>query len=337
MEIKDLDRQIKDKTLGTLYFFWGEEQFLMENKIKSIKRALLEPDFEDLNFSCLDDKKPSLSRLNEELMSVPVMSEKRMVVVKNSGIFNNAKLADYKKVCEMLEDLPEYLCVIFCEAGFDKKKEKNLDPIRKNCGIVKFDFLSPVQLERWLDKMFADKGKSILPRDIGSIIKRCGTSMAPLFNEANKLISFVGEREKITADDVEAVVSKSIDTRIFDVIDNIAAGRSQGVFDELAALKASGENPSTIFSLLSGRVGELLMVKQLCFDKLSAEKIATYFEPKRPVFVVDKLIQSSKNFSEEFLVNMTLCAPEYTALVRSGRLDKWAAVEMYASKLLYKL
>ncbi len=337
MEIRELDRQIQSKTLGTLYFFWGEEQFLMENKIRSMKKALLEPDFEDLNFSCLDDKKLSLSRLNEELMSVPVMSDKRMVVVKNSGIFNNAKLADYKKVCEMLADLPEYLCVVFCEAGFDKKKEKNLDPIRQNCSIVKFDFLSPVQLERWLDKMFSEKGKSILPRDISSIIKRCGTSMAPLFNEANKLISFVGDREKITADDVEAVVSKSIETRIFDVIDNIAAGRSQGVFDELAALRASGENPSTIFSLLSGRVGELLMVKQLCFDKLSAEKIAAYFEPKRPVFVVNKLVESSKNFSEEFLVKMTLSAPEYTALVRSGRLDKWAAVEMYASKLLNKL
>ena len=41
MDIKELDKQIKSGALGNLYFFYGEEQFLLENKIKSIKNALL--------------------------------------------------------------------------------------------------------------------------------------------------------------------------------------------------------------------------------------------------------------------------------------------------------
>ena len=334
MEIKELDRQIQTKTIGSLYFFCGEEQFLMENKIRSIKKALLEPDFEDLNFVCFDDKKLSVSALKDELMAVPVMADRRIVVVKNSGVFGNAKLNDYKTVCELLEGLPEYLCVIFCEKEFDKKKEKNLEIFRKCGEVVKFDLLSPVQLERWLDKVFSDKGKSILPRDIGTMIKRCGQGMAGLFNEANKLINFVGEREKITTEDVELVVSKSTDARIFDVIDSIVQGRSANVFDELGVLKSLGENPSTILSLLNGKVSEILMVKQLSYDKLSTEKIAGYFEPRRPDFVVKKLLDYARAFDENYLIEMTLLGPEYTALVRSARLDKWAAVEMYASKLL---
>lgn len=336
MEIAELDKQIKAGNPGRLYLFYGEEQFLLENKIKSIKKALLSPDFADLNYVQLDDKKLSISRLSEELMSVPVMSEKKMVVVKNSGVFNNAKLNDYKSVCELIKDIPEYMCVIFTEKEFDKKKEKNLEPLRAAGEIVKFDPLSPVQLERWLDKLFSDKGKSILPRDIGTMIKLCGQSMSSLFNEYNKLVSFVGSREKITAEDISAVVSKSTETRIFDVIDNIALGRCQGVFDELSAFRASGENPSTILSLLSSRMGELLMVKQLSYDKLSADKISAYFEPRRPAFVVSKLSDQAKRFSEEYLAKMTLLGPEYTAKVRSGKMDKWIAVEMYAAKLLEK-
>lgn len=334
MEIRELDRQIQSKALGSLYFFYGEEQFLMENKIRAMKKALLSPDFEDLNYVCLEEKKLAFSRLVDELMSVPVMDERKMIVVKNSGFFNNAKLNDYKSLCEQLSDIPEYLCVVFCEREFDKKKEKNLDVVRQNGEIIKFETLSPVQLERWLDKLFSDNNKSILPRDIATIIRLCGQSMASLFGEANKLINYVGEREKITADDVAAVVSKSTEARLFDVIDSLASGRSQGVFDELAALRASGENPSTILSLLSSRMGELLMVKQLGYDKLSNEKIAAYFEPKRPSFVVGKLVDQAKRFSEEYLARMTLLGPEYTAAVRSGELDKWAAVEMYAARLL---
>ena len=334
MEIKDLDRQIKEGRLGRLYFFYGEEQFLMESKIKSIRNTLLSPDFADLNFVRLEEKKLPFARISDELLSVPVMSDKKIVLIKNSGIFSNAKLTDYKNVCDLISDIPDYMCVIFTEKEFDKKKEKNLEPLKKYGEVIKFDPLPPVQLERWLDKMFSDKGKRILPRDISTIIKLCGQNMSVLFNEFNKLLSFVGDREKITDQDISAVVSRSTEARLFDVIDSLASGRSRDVFRELEALRASGENPSTLLSLLSARMGELLMVKQLGFDKLSPEKIATYFEPRRPSFVVTKLAEQAKPFSEEYLTQMTLMGPEYTALVRSGKLDKWVAVEMYAARLL---
>ncbi len=336
MEIKDLDKQIKSGTLGRLYFFYGEEQFLLENKIKSIKNALLDSDFADLNYAVLEEKKLNLSRLEEELMSVPVMSDKKMIVVKNSGIFSNSKLTQYKAVCGLIEDIPEYMCVVFCEQDFDKKKEKNLDPIKKYGDTVKFDSLSPVQLERWLDKLFEGSGKSILPRDIGAMIRLAGQSMSSLYSEYQKLVSFVGEREKITAEDVAAVVSKSRDARIFDVIDSIALGKGQGVFDELEALRASGDNPSTIMTLIVSRIGELLMVKQLTYDKLSADKISGYFEPKKPAFVVSRLIDQAKSFDEKYLADMMILGTDYISDVRSGRLDKWLAVEMYATKLLRK-
>ena len=56
MDIKDLDRQIKGKALGNLYFFYGEEQFLMENKVKAMKNALLDGDLAELNFVAIDEK-----------------------------------------------------------------------------------------------------------------------------------------------------------------------------------------------------------------------------------------------------------------------------------------
>lgn len=334
MEIKELDKQIQSGALGNLYFFYGEEQFLLENKIKSIKKTVLDADFADLNYVQLDDKKLSVQSLSDELMSVPVMSEKKMIVVKNSGIFGNSKLNDYKTVCELLEDIPDYLCVIFTEKEFDKKKEKNLDIIKKHGQIVKFDPLSPVQLERWLDKMFSDREKSILPRDAGTMIRLCGQSMAALYNEFSKVLSYVGERQKITEADILAVVSKSTETRIFDVIDNIASGKSQRVFDELYELRSSGEDASKVLTLLASRIADLLMVKQLAMEKLGSAKIAAYFEPKRPAFVVDKLIEQSRQFSEEYLAKKTLLGPYYTAEVRSGKLDKWVALELYAANLL---
>lgn len=336
MEINELDRQIASGRLGGLYFFWGSEQFLMESRINSIKARLCDKEFEDFNFVRLDGKKTSAADIRREIMAVPAMSDKRMVVVRRSGIFDNAKLSCFKEVCGLLEDIPDYLCIIFAEPDFDKKKEKNLDVFKKHGQIVKFDPLSPVQLERWLEKLFEESGKVILTRDLQAVIARCNQSMARIFNEYQKLLSFVGERTKITAEDIEAVVPKSAEARIFELIENIALGKNFGVFDELSAMRAAGENPSTIITLITARLCELLTVKQLSFDKLSRDKIAEYFEPRKPAFVLSRLIDQSRGLDEKYLSEMVIKGLEYTASVRSGLLDKWVAVEMYASELLKK-
>ncbi len=336
MEPKDLDRQISGNKLGQLYFFYGEEQFLLENKIKSIKSRLIDKDFEDLNFIKLEGKRTTCQDVEEQLLSVPVMSDRKMVVVKDSGIFGNAKNKDFAKLCESLSDLPEYITVIFSEHEFDKKKEKNLEVFKKHGNIVKFDLLSPKQLELWLEKKFEEKGKTVLASDLSKMIELCGQSMATISTEFLKVLNFVGDREKITIQDIQSVVSKTSDARIFDMIDSISEGRTKKVFEELCALSASGENASTVLTLLSSRMGELLMVKQLLDDRLSLDKIGEYFEPRRHPFVIKKLSEQSRRFGTDYLKRMTLKGAEYTASVRSGLLDKWIAVEMYVSELIKK-
>ena len=121
MEPKDLDKQISSGKIGNLYFFYGEEQFLLENKLKAIKSKIVEKDFEEFNYEKLDGKKVSAEDIETALLSVPVMSEKKMVVVSNTNIFGNAKTKDFTKVCEAVSDIPEYMTVIFTEKEFDKK------------------------------------------------------------------------------------------------------------------------------------------------------------------------------------------------------------------------
>lgn len=336
MEPKDLDRQISSGKIANLYFFYGEEQFLLESKIKSIKKRLIDKDFEEFNYAKLDGKKITFAEIENELLSVPVMSDKRMVVVSNCGIFGNAKTKDFSALCESLADIPDYMTVVFTEPEFDKKKEKNLDVFKKHGEIVKFDLLSPKQLELWLERMFEEKGKTVLASDLSKMVALCGQSMSAVYTEFCKVLNFVGDRNKITSEDIVSVVSKTTDARVFDIIDNIAEGKTKTVFEELGALRFAGENSSTVLSLITTRMGELLMVKQLTEDRLSADSISEYFEPRKHPFVIKKLIEQSRRFSTAYLKKMTLKGAEYTFSVRSGTIDKWVAVEMYVAELLKK-
>ncbi len=336
MELRELDKQISSKKPSQLYFFYGDEQFLLEHKVNSIKNLLIDNDFEEFNFVRLDGKKVTAQEIENSVLSVPVMSDKKLVVVSNCGIFGNAKSKDFSSVCELISDLPEYLTLIFTEREFDKKKEKNLDIFKKHGAIVKFEQMSPKQLELWIEQILEKNGKTALASDISKIVALCGQSMATIHSELSKLLNFVGERNKITSEDISSVVSKTIDARIFDIIDNIALGKTKSVFEEINTLRFSGENPSTILSLISTRMSDLLLVRQLLEDKLSSDRIGEYFEPRRHPFVIKKLTEQCRRFNLPYLKKMTLKGTEYAASVRSGLLDKWVAVEMYVAELLKK-
>ena len=80
MEIHDLDKQISSGGISRLYFFYGEEQFLIEDKLRRIKEKLIPPDFEELNYTLINDKKITADMIIHELMGVPVMSDKKLIV-----------------------------------------------------------------------------------------------------------------------------------------------------------------------------------------------------------------------------------------------------------------
>lgn len=336
MEIRDLDKQISSGNISNLYFFYGEEHYLKEDKIRKIKKKLIEPEFEEFNYTLIDDKKITADKIIREIQGVPVMADRKLVVVKGSGIFENSKSADYRKIAEEIRDLPEYLCLIFVEYEFDKKKEKNLDVFKGIGETVKFEFLSESRLELWIERFFEKEGKTILNREIKTIIEKCGLALSGISSECRKLADYLGERTKLTEEDVEAVVTVTVEARIFEMVDCIAERRTAGVMKTVIRLRDTGENPSTIMSLITGRMSDLLMVKQLSADGLDAGRIAEFFEPKRPSFAIKKMLGQSKRFDERYLKAMVFKGINYTAAVRTGALDKWAAVEMYVAELMAK-
>ncbi len=334
MNISDLDQKIKKNTLGRVYFFYGEEIYLMEDKIKSIKKHLIPAGTEDLNVLQLEGKKADLSVLEEFLNSFPQMSERKLAIVKNTGYFNNMNSTEFKQIKKISEEIAADTCLIFAEGNFDKKKEKNLSFIAEKGGVVRFEFLSGNQAEVWLERLFERCEKRISDRDVSYIVRQCGPALGSIYGEFSKLIHFVGERQSITRDDIDAVVVKSTETKIFELFDDIVESRRGKVMENFKNLIDSGEKPLSLMSRLISNISELHMVKLLKEEGASQEEILNYFDFKRPAFVVNKMHTQSKKFGEAYLRRMIYKGLHYDVAVKSGKLDAQAAVEAYVVELL---
>lgn len=334
MTISDLDQKIRKNMLGSVYFFYGEEIYLIEDKIKSIKKRLIPAGTEELNFLQLEGKKADLNILEEFLDSFPQMSERKLAIVKNTGFFNNMNAAEFKRIKKMSESVATDTCLIFAEESFDKKKEKNLDFIADKGGVIRFDYLPGNQAEVWLERLFERCEKRISDRDVSYIVRQCGPALANIYGEFSKLIHYVGERSTVTREDIDAVIVKSTEAKIFELFDDIVESRRSKVMENFKNLMDVGEKPLTVMNRLVGSVSELLMVKQLKEEGASREEILGYFDFKRPAFVVNKLYTQSKKFGEAYLRRMVYKGLQYDVSVKSGKLDARTAVELYVIELL---
>ncbi len=336
MTISELNKQIKSGRVLPVYFFYGEEQYLINKRIADIVEKIVTPGMEEFNYFIFDDKKIDVEKVMEAVEQYPQMSDKKVVLVKNSGFFNSQTSKEYKRLKEAFLDMPTDTCLIFTENNFDKKKVKNLDIINECGASVCFEYLPINKLEIWLEDKFNKQGKKIFPKELSYMVKVCGPSLGRLSIEFDKVLNCVGDRVKVTYEDIDSVVDKTAEYQIYELVNNIFENKSSLARRQLKFLLGNRDevSPTSIISGINAKLYELLMCKHLKSIGASANEIGEYFLYKRPSFVVNKTINESNKFSERYLQTMMKKGLQYDCDIKSGKIAGDVAVELYLTELI---
>ncbi len=333
MQLEELNKQLKSNTLKPIYFFYGEEQYLLRHKLSAMEKKLITPGTEDFNRFIFDGKKLDIEEILNAAEQFPQMSEKKIVIVKNSGFFNQANSKEIKRLTGAITDFPDYTCLVFVEENFDKKKEKNLKFIEEIGGIVEFSFMPINKVEIWLEEKFRKEEKQIAPKEVSYMVRLCGLSLGKLHLELQKLLNYLGERNKVTREDIDAVIDQTVEYRVYDMLDNIIAGRNGKAQEQLKYLRDTREQPTVVLGIMISKLSELLMCKLLKECGMQPQAICEYFDFRRPMFVVNKTIDESKRYSEAYLKRMIKRGLEYDLNIKTGQTDGWTATELYLAEL----
>ena len=96
--------------------------------------------------------------------------------------------------------------------------------------------------------------------------------MQQLINEMDKLISYVGdELSDIDTDDVDAICTTLLSSRIFNMMDLIVSGKRNDALKLYADLLAMKESPLSILFLLTRHYNILAMIKRSCITSLTPQ------------------------------------------------------------------
>ncbi len=341
---KQLWKSIRNKDIGCLYLFYGPEEYLKRNYTEQIEKALLTEESLLMNKVVLEGK-VTPSAIIDNCQTLPLFSDRRVVIVKNSGLFKGSKKArdggkniedlDIKakgsrrrksdELAAFLQELPKHVCLIFLETEIDRRI-KYFDLIKTNGLIVEFSYKKSDELTKWVIKRVAELGHETDPRTAAMIVEYCEVGMDDILNEIIKLCSYVGDRRRITGSDVEKVCTKSVKSRVFDLTDAIGAKQTAKALALLNDMEVIREPLPKVMYMINRQFRQLVQVKLMLKDGDSQAQVASHL--KLHPYVAGKLIRQVKSFSQEKLEQAISTGLELDLAIKTGRLDSKAAVEL---------
>ena len=326
-----LKKQLKSGETGNLYILYGEEAF-----VKSLYRERLEalvPDdgFGDFNRIILDGKELTRDKIDDALNSFPMMAEKKLVVIKNSGIFKTAT-EEFKEFWqERLLDIPDYVLLVFDEQEVDKRGVL-YKAAAKSGLLVEFKFMKDYEVSAWVVREVQKAGKKIGKSEAEYLVSICDPGIANVKNELDKLLLYCDS--EIYRSDIDKVVSKPLSIVVFEVTDAMIEGNNDQAMRVLLKMKESKESAFNILYLLSSAFDKMLYAKLLLEDGASYDMISSKL--KIAPFIARKYIDGAKSFSVDFLKERIIRTAVCDLAIKQGEKDEWSALFEYVFECMKK-
>lgn len=229
MNYKDMISNIKKDNIKSLYFFSGEEEYLMYKIIEMLKEKYIEESLETLNYIVIDGKEVDFDSILNACETLPFMSPKKIVIIKDiSEIVENNPKDFSDTMASYIENLGDYLCLIIMDRSNNfKKANKIYKIVKKLDGVVEFPRLKGRDLYAWVEKRFKKFNKEISNANINYFIQQSTYSdynsektLYDLENEITKLVNFT-LNNVITKEDIDLVLARTLDTNIFNLLNSI--------------------------------------------------------------------------------------------------------------------
>ena len=263
--LQELKNAIRNKQAERLYFFHGEETFLLHHYLEQLKKLLVDDLTESFNFHKLTNETFDLQSFTDSVENLPMMAESTFVWVDEIDIFKLTE-GDRDKLIGVITDIPEYCTVVFTYVTTpwkpDKRQKKLWDAVSKCGQIVEFPKQDQGALVPWITRHFASHKKRIAPDLCLYLIDITGGTMTALGGEISKIAAYSGADE-IKKSDIDAVTEPVLDAVVFQMTDLLGQGEYGPALLKLRTLMKMQQEPIAVLGAIGGHFRRLSTAKTL--------------------------------------------------------------------------
>jgi len=204
-----------------VYVIAGGDQALAAARCDELIGRLVEQSQRAMSLFNADPESTAISQVLDELRTMPFLSDRRVVVVRDADSF----VSKNREIMERYFDNPcptGVLVLTVSKWASNTRLAKKLPQIGE---LIEVAEPKSWELPAYLVKYASDAQNKRLSKEAAELlVEVAGEELGRLYGEVDKLALYVGEQAAITAEHVEALVGHNRLFNAFAVIDAIIAG-----------------------------------------------------------------------------------------------------------------
>lgn len=259
---------IKKHKFAPLYFFYGEEDFLIEEVADALIAHAVDPTTRQFNLDIVYGSDVDGKDIVARASSFPMMGERRVVIVRD---FERATELD--PLLPYIEHPSPSTSLFFSAAKVDLRK-KVFAHLKKYAVGGEAAPLREYEIPSWIQRRAVTMGKKIAPEAAEILHGYVGTSLRELNNELEKLLIAIGTKTVIETSDVQSVVGMSREFSVFELTHAVGEKNLSKALSICARMLQVGEAPVGIVAMLTRHFGILWRVHQLNAERKTPAEMA---------------------------------------------------------------
>jgi DNA polymerase-3 subunit delta len=270
---KDLEQSLKKGQIEPVYFLHGEETYLRDGAARQIAEAALTGtllrEFNDSSFDLLGDDIRDAIAAAEQL---PLMSERRVVIVKNLNKLEGRKKFNDEEDDEVVslaaQILMDYLSrpvatsvVIFTSDDIDKRRKYAKQLLAS--AAYEFKPLQQKELPVWIRDYLRSMDTEIDSAALSVLTAALASDLVTVKNELNKLATAALPSRRITTELVERLSRRSREHMNWDLTDSIVSRNRRQALRVLRNLLDDGVEPVLLTAVIAGTFRRMGLAKEM--------------------------------------------------------------------------
>ena len=254
-----------------VYAITGEEPFARSQAIQAIRQAVLKDADPDLALSqYLGSEVGDPRQLFDELRTPPFLAPRRLVIVEDAaGFAANAR----DPLLAYLEKPSKTGTLVMVLDGKLPKNEKLGIAVRRSGLVVACEPPREYELPRWIAARARIHGKRLDDAAAKRLADSIGVNLPIVDQSLAKLALYVGPRDTITQQDVEALVEDLPVTTVFKLTDALGNKEPAKALRVLEILLAQNSEPPYIISMIRWALERLISARTLLDLKRTPDEI----------------------------------------------------------------
>jgi DNA polymerase-3 subunit delta len=296
MTLEQLEAAVAKRRFAPIYFFYGAEDFLIDEGVELIVSKAVDPAMKGFNVDVMYESKANAKEVVAHASAFPMMSDRRVVLVKEFEKLVSPDPA--KEIMSAYIQRPlesTTLILISFQPDFRRKPFTDLKKLEE---VIECKPLFDSKIPEWISGRIRKAKKKANPEACRLLHEYVGNSLRIIQSEIEKLLTFVADRPEITTEDVTAVVGATKGYTVFDLQNAIGSKDMRTASRILERMIQAGQSPQLIIVMLTRFFSQLWRMHDVKSKRGEDGRIASELGVN-PYFVRQFIDYSSKYTSQE--------------------------------------